>query len=42
MSSFKRPVEPYVVPLADTERASYQRLRIPAAHPAGQAAPALA
>jgi hypothetical protein len=31
MTSFKRPIEPYIVPIADAERTSYQRLRIPAA-----------
>jgi len=41
MTSFKRPIEPYIVPVADTERTSYQRLRIPA-QPADRAAPALA
>jgi len=29
MTTFKRPIEPYIVPIADTERTSYQRLRIP-------------
>ena len=41
MTSFKRPIEPYIVPVADTERTSYQRLRIPA-QPADRATPALA
>jgi succinate dehydrogenase/fumarate reductase flavoprotein subunit len=30
MSSFKRAIEPYIVPIADTERTSYQKLRIAA------------
>jgi len=30
MTSFKRPIEPYIVPIADTERAAYRRLRIAA------------
>ncbi|MES2940981.1 MAG: fumarate reductase/succinate dehydrogenase flavoprotein subunit [Pseudomonadota bacterium] len=33
MESFKRPVDPYVVPLAETEKTAYQRLRIPAGEP---------
>ena len=45
MTSFKRPIEPYIVPIADTERTSYQRLRIPVggdnARAADHAAPAL-
>jgi succinate dehydrogenase/fumarate reductase flavoprotein subunit len=28
MSSFKRAIEPYIVPIAETERTSYQKLRI--------------
>lgn len=31
MTSFKRPIEPYIVPIAETERTAYQKLRIPAA-----------
>jgi succinate dehydrogenase/fumarate reductase flavoprotein subunit len=31
MLSFKRPIEPYIVPIADTEKNVYHRLRIPAA-----------
>src|SRR6195952_5711531 len=42
MTSFKRPIEPYIVPIADTERASYQRLRIPASTVNSHDAPALA
>src|SRR6185312_2504423 len=42
MTSFKRPIAPYIVPVADAERSSYQRLRIPAARAASDAAPALA
>jgi succinate dehydrogenase/fumarate reductase flavoprotein subunit len=36
MTHFKRPIEPYIVPVAEAERASYQHLRIaaPAAEPA--------
>ncbi|MES2582128.1 MAG: fumarate reductase/succinate dehydrogenase flavoprotein subunit [Pseudomonadota bacterium] len=30
MACFKRAIEPYVVPIADTERTAYQRMRIPA------------
>ena len=30
MSSFKRAIEPYIVPIAETERTSYQKLRIAA------------
>lgn len=29
MLSFKRPIEPYIVPIAETERSAYQKLRIP-------------
>ncbi|NDZ18002.1 fumarate reductase/succinate dehydrogenase flavoprotein subunit [Variovorax sp. WS11] len=29
MVSFKRPIEPYIVPIAETERSAYQKLRIP-------------
>ncbi len=39
MTSFKRPIEPYIVPMADTERTSYQHLRIPTP---GKAEPVLA
>jgi succinate dehydrogenase/fumarate reductase flavoprotein subunit len=28
MTSFKRPIEPYIVPIADTERDAYRRLRV--------------
>ena len=28
MTSFKRPIEPYVVPVNDTERNAYRELRI--------------
>jgi len=38
MVSFKRAIEPYIVPLSDSERAAYRRLRIPAAQ-ASHAAP---
>jgi succinate dehydrogenase/fumarate reductase flavoprotein subunit len=41
MVSFKRPVDPYVVPIADTEKAAYQKLRV-AATPAAQAEPVAA
>jgi succinate dehydrogenase/fumarate reductase flavoprotein subunit len=30
MACFKRAIEPYVVPIADTEKTAYQRMRIPA------------
>jgi succinate dehydrogenase/fumarate reductase flavoprotein subunit len=30
MTSFKRAIEPYIVPIAETERTAYQKLRIPA------------
>lgn len=30
MTSFKRPIAPYIVPIADTERNAYRQLRIPA------------
>jgi hypothetical protein len=30
MNLFKRPVEPYVVPLDETELRNYRRIRIPA------------
>jgi len=33
MVSFKRPIEPYIVPIAETERSAYQKLRIPADAP---------
>jgi succinate dehydrogenase/fumarate reductase flavoprotein subunit len=39
MQSFKRPVDPYVIPLAETEKTAYQRLRIPASA-AGEPVPA--
>jgi hypothetical protein len=28
MSSFKRPLEPYIVPIADRDQDAYRRLRI--------------
>jgi succinate dehydrogenase/fumarate reductase flavoprotein subunit len=31
MTSFKRAIEPYIVPMPEDERTSYQRLRVPAA-----------
>ncbi|KQY87135.1 fumarate reductase/succinate dehydrogenase flavoprotein subunit [Pelomonas sp. Root1444] len=34
MSCFKRAIEPYIVPIAETESAAYSRLRIPDAVPA--------
>jgi succinate dehydrogenase/fumarate reductase flavoprotein subunit len=34
MSCFKRAIEPYIVPIADTESTAYSRLRIPDAVPA--------
>jgi len=34
MACFKRPVAPYVIPVADTEKTAYQHLRIPVANPA--------
>jgi succinate dehydrogenase/fumarate reductase flavoprotein subunit len=37
MVSFKRAIEPYIVPLSDSEKSAYQRLRIPA--PATSPAP---
>jgi len=33
MVSFKRAIEPYIVPIADTEKSAYQRLRIAAEEP---------
>jgi succinate dehydrogenase/fumarate reductase flavoprotein subunit len=30
MGCFKRPIEPYVIPIDDAEKTAYQRLRIPA------------
>jgi succinate dehydrogenase/fumarate reductase flavoprotein subunit len=30
MTSFKRAIEPYIVPIAEAERTAYQKLRIPA------------
>ncbi len=39
MASFKRPVEPYIVPIAERDRAAYHQLRIPAA-PAPEPLPA--
>ena len=34
MVSFKRPIEPYIVPIAEAERRAYEKLRIPAEAPA--------
>jgi succinate dehydrogenase/fumarate reductase flavoprotein subunit len=33
MTAFKRPVAPYLVPLAESELSSYHHIRVPAASP---------
>jgi succinate dehydrogenase/fumarate reductase flavoprotein subunit len=40
MHCFKRPIEPYLVEIAEAEKASYERLRIPGGGAAAPAAPA--
>ena len=34
MTSFKRAVEPYIVPIDNQEKTAYERLRVAASHPA--------
>lgn len=38
MSHHKRPVEPYIVPIAEQERDAYDRLRVAPKAPAEKAA----